>query len=122
MLVQGNTIVLFDFHNAQRGASYFDLAMLNISLYCSLTFPPSSPEAIHTSDRDLLKGILRQGFNAETIKSMKLAELYVALREILTSAKALCTENAPAIRLITILKIRRFKKAIKEVILPKLTT
>jgi len=96
--------------------------MFSISLYGSLTFPPQALKRFTPLIEAFLKGYYGKGLNAEIIKSMKLAELYIALKEILTSAKALCTENSPAIRLITILKIRRFKKAIKGIILPRLIT
>jgi len=59
---------------------------------------------------------------SEHFKMVKLAELYIALREILTYTRALYAEDPPATRLINALKIRRLKVAIKEAILPKLTS
>ena len=112
--------MLFDFHNAQRGASYFDLAMLSISLYVSLTFPPQALKQFTPLIEALLKGYYGKDLNAEIIKSMKLAELYVALREILGCARTLHAKVSLITSFLTMLKIKRLKVAIKEVILPKL--
>jgi len=120
ILVQDGKIALLDFHNAQRGPSYFDLAMLSISLYASLAFAFCTLKRFTSLVEAFLVGYYGKSLNAMIIRSMKLAELYIALREILTCAKTLYAENSPATRLIIILKIRRLKKAIKEVILPKL--
>jgi len=120
ILVQDNTIVLFDLHNAQRGASYFDLAMLSISLYVSLTFPPQALKRFTPLIEALLKGYYGKDLNAEIIKSMKLAELYIALREILVYARTLHAKVSLITSFLTMLKIKRLKVAIKEVILPKL--
>jgi tRNA A-37 threonylcarbamoyl transferase component Bud32 len=121
ILVQDSKIILLDFHNAQRGPSYFDLAMLSISLYVSLIFTFYTLKRFTPLIEAFLTGYYEKGINTETIKSIKLAELYIALREILTYARALCAENSPTTRLIIALKIRRLKMAIKEVILPRLT-
>jgi tRNA A-37 threonylcarbamoyl transferase component Bud32 len=121
ILLQDNKLILLDFHNAQKGPSYFDLAMLSISLYVSLTFTFCTPKHFTPLIEAFLSGYYGKTLNAEIIKSMKLAELYIALREILTYARTLYAENSPATRLINGLKIRRLKVAIKEAILPKLT-
>jgi len=121
ILLQDDKIILLDFHNAQRGSSYFDLAMLSTSLYVSLTFPPKTLKRLTTLMEAFLRGYYGKNLNADLLRSMKLAELYVALREILIYGRALCVENSPAIRLINMLKIKRLKGAIKETILPKLT-
>ena len=112
--------MLFDLHNAQRGASYFDLAMLSISLYVSLTFPPQALKRFTPLIEALLKGYYGKDLNAEIIKSMKLAELYIALREILVYARTLHAKVSLITSFLTMLKIKRLKVAIKEVILPKL--
>jgi tRNA A-37 threonylcarbamoyl transferase component Bud32 len=121
ILVQEGKIVLIDFHNAQRGPSYFDLAMLSISLYVSLTFAFCTLKRFTFLIEAFLAGYYGKTLNSTIIRSLKLAELYLALREILACAKTLYSENSPVIRFIAILKIRRLKKAIKEVIIPKLT-
>jgi serine/threonine protein kinase len=122
ILVHDGKFALLDFHNAQRGPSYFDLAMLSISLYASLAFAFCTPKSFTSLIEAFLVGYYGKSLNAVIIRSMKLAELYIALREILACAKTLYAENSLATRLITTLKIRRLKKAIKEVILPKLAT
>ena len=121
IVLQDDKFILLDFHNAQRGPSYFDLAMLSISLYVSLTFTFCTLKRFTPLIEAFLTGYYEKGLNTETIKSVKLAELYMALREILTYARALCAENSPTTRLIIALKIRRLRVAIKEVILPRLT-
>jgi hypothetical protein len=120
-MLQNGKFILFDFHNAQRGPSYFDLAMLSISLYVSLTFTFCTLKRFTPLIEAFLTGYYEKDLNTETIKSIKLTELYMALREILTHARALCAENSPVTRLIIVFKIRRLKEAIKEVILPRIT-
>ena len=121
ILVQDDRIVLLDFHNAQRGPSYFDLAMLSISLYVSLVFPFQTQKRFTLLIEAFLKGYYGKDLNAEIIKSIKLTELYVALREISVYARTLHAKVSPITSLLTTLKIKRLKAAIKEVILPKLT-
>jgi len=121
IMLKDDKFILLDFHNAQRGPSYFDLATLCISLYVSLAFTFCTLKRFTPLIEAFLTGYYEKGLNTETIKSIKLAELYMALREILTCARALCAENSPTTRLIIALKIRRLKMAIKEVILPRLT-
>jgi hypothetical protein len=120
ILVQDNTVILLDFHNAQRGPSYFDLAMLSTSLYVSLVFPSKTLKRFTPLIEAFLRGYYGKDLNAEIIKSIKLAELYVILREILAYARALYVEDSLVTRFLTILKIKRLKAAIKEAILPKL--
>jgi Ser/Thr protein kinase RdoA (MazF antagonist) len=122
ILVQDNRIILLDFHNAQRGPSYFDLAMLSTSLYVSLAFPSKTLKRFTPLIEAFLRGYYGKDLNAEIIKSIKLAELYVVLREILVYARALYNEDSLITRFLTILKIRRLKAAIKKVILPSLIT
>jgi tRNA A-37 threonylcarbamoyl transferase component Bud32 len=121
ILLQDSKIILLDFHDAQKGPSYFDLAMLSISLYVSLIFSPYAQKRLTSLIEAFLKGYYGKDLNATLIKSMKLAKLYVALREILMYARALCAESSPATRLIIALRMRKLKTAVKEVILPKLT-
>jgi hypothetical protein len=120
ILMQDDKFVFLDLHNAQKGPSYFDLATLSISLYVSLAFSYHSPKKFTPLIEAFLKGYYGKALSSEIIKSMKLLEFYVALREILTYARALCAESSPTIWLINVLKIRRLKATIKEVILPKL--
>jgi len=120
ILMQDKRIVLLDFHNAQKGPSYFDLAMLSISLYVSLIFPFQTLRRFATLLEAFLKGYYGKDLNAEIVNSIKLAELYLALREILVYARTLHAENSLTTTLVTTLKIRRLKAAIKETILPKL--
>jgi len=121
ILVQDDRIVLLDFHNAQRGPSYFDLAMLSISLYVSLAFPFQAQKRFTLLIEAFLKGYYGKDLSAEIIKSIKLTELYSALREISVYARTLHAEVSPITSLLTTLKIKRLKAAIKEIILPKLT-
>jgi aminoglycoside phosphotransferase len=121
ILVQNSKFILLDLHNMQRGPSYFDLAMLAVSLYVSLAFSFFTLKQITPLIEAFLTGYYGKDLDAETFSSMKLAELYVALREILTYARNLYSKSPPAMRLLTTLKIKRLKTAIKEVILPKLT-
>jgi tRNA A-37 threonylcarbamoyl transferase component Bud32 len=120
ILMQDGKIVFLDFHNAQKGPSYFDLAMLSISLYVSLAFSYHSLKKFTRLIEAFLKGYYGKDLSSKIIKSMKLAELYVALREILTYARTLWLENSMLTSFLTMLKIKRLKAAINETILPKL--
>ncbi|MEM3980792.1 MAG: phosphotransferase, partial [Ignisphaera sp.] len=110
-----------DFHNACKGPAYFDLAMLSISLYVSITLPYLNPLRLTPLISTFLAGYYGKRLNKEMIKSIKLAELYVALREILTQSKALYDNSSLINKLPITLKINRLKTAIKEVIIPTLT-
>jgi hypothetical protein len=120
ILVQDGKLILLDFHNAMRGPSYFDLAMFSISLYDSLAFAFCNLKRFTILIEAFLAGYYGKSLNSVIIRSLKLAELYIALREILKYTKTLYTESSLVIRLILMIKIRRLKKAIKEVILSKL--
>jgi hypothetical protein len=120
ILVQDDKFVFLDLHNAQKGPSYFDLAMLSISLYVSLTFSYYPPKKFTPLIEAFLKGYYGKDLSSEIVKWMKLAELYVALREILTYARTLRLENSPLISILIMLKIKRLRAAIRETILPKL--
>lgn len=113
-------IILLDFHNAQRGPAYFDLAMLSTSLYVSLALPSYTLRQLEPLIDAFLTGYYGKGLNAEVVRSMKLAELYVVLREILMYAGALNIEDSLVTSFLATLRIKRLKAAIKEVILPKL--
>ena len=113
--------VFLDFHNACKGPSYFDIAMLSTSLYVSLTLPFRTPKQLEPLIGAFLTGYYRKDLDTEIISSIKLAERYVTLREILLYARNLNNKNLPIINFLTTLKIKRLKTAIKEVILPKLT-
>ncbi|MEM2294523.1 MAG: aminoglycoside phosphotransferase family protein [Nitrososphaerota archaeon] len=113
--------VFLDFHNACKGPAYFDLAMLSISLYVSITLPYLNPLRLTPLISTFLTGYYGKRLNEEMIKSIKLAELYVALREILTYSKALYDNSSLINKLSITLKIKRLKTAIKEVIIPTLT-
>lgn len=112
--------VFFDFHRACKGPSYFDLAMLNTSLYASITLPYLNPKQLTPLIDAFLTGYYKKDLDNETIKSIKLAELYITLREILAHARTLHIRNPRTIKLVTTLKMRRLKTAIKKIILPKL--
>jgi tRNA A-37 threonylcarbamoyl transferase component Bud32 len=120
ILLQDGKIILLDFHNAQKGPSYFDLAMFSTSLYISLAFPLCTQKQFTLLIEAFWKGYYGKNLNTDLIISLKLAELYVALRGVLTYTRDLCAKNSPAIRLITTFKIRRLIASIKKVILPKL--
>ena len=113
--------VFLDFHNACKGPSYFDLAMLSISLYASITLPYLNPMRLTPLMGAFLTGYYGKRLNEEMTKSIKLAELYVALREILTCSRALYDNLSLTNKLLAALKIKRLKTAIREVIIPELT-
>jgi fructosamine-3-kinase len=113
MLVPDSKFVLFDFHNAQRGPLYFDLAMFCISLYVSLIFSFSAQRLIPLMEA-FLRGYFGKDLNARFMRSLKIAELYVALREMLTYVRDLYVENSLLTRLIIMLRIKRLKLAIKR--------
>ncbi|MEM1785871.1 MAG: aminoglycoside phosphotransferase family protein [Candidatus Bathyarchaeia archaeon] len=120
VLLSKNKYVFVDFHNACKGPSYFDLAMLSTSLYASITLPFCTPRQLTPLIHAFLTGYYGERLNVKMFKSIELAELYVNLREILAYARYL---RSPSFlnRLLAMLKIRRLKTAIEEVILPNLT-
>ncbi|MEM4489499.1 MAG: aminoglycoside phosphotransferase family protein [Desulfurococcaceae archaeon] len=109
-----------DFHNACKGPAYFDLAMLSVSLYVSITLPYLNPLRLTPLISTFLTGYYGKRLNEEMIKSIKLAELYVALREILTYSRTLYGNSSLINKLLIALKIKRLKTAIKEIIIPAL--
>ena len=119
IILHNGEIVFIDLHNAQRGPLYFDLAMFNISLYSSLMFLPWNPKSLIPLTRAFLLGYLGQN-DDYFIKSLGLAELYIALREILSYVHALYTEGSFIRSLLSAFKIRRFKSVIDEIILSRL--
>jgi len=121
VMLHNGEIVFIDLHNAQRGPLYFDLAMFNVSLYSSLMFLPWNPKSLIPLTRAFLLGYLGQN-DDYFIKSLGLAELYIALREILSHVHALYTEKSFIRSLLSVFKIRRFKSIIDEVILLQLKT
>jgi hypothetical protein len=121
IILHNGEIVFIDLHNAQKGPLYFDLAMFNISLYSSLMFSLFSPKDLIPLARAFLLGYL--GWNDDYfIMSLSLAELYIALREILSHVHALYTEKSFIRSLLIVFKIRRLKSVIDEVILSQLKT
>ncbi|MEM2352414.1 MAG: aminoglycoside phosphotransferase family protein [Thermoproteota archaeon] len=120
ILLSKNKYVFFDFHNTCKGPSYFDLAMLSISLYASITLPFYTPRQLTPLIHAFLTGYYGERLSDKMFKSIELTELYVNLREILTYARDL---HGPLSinKLLAMLKIRRLKTAIEEVILPNLT-
>ncbi|MEM2292720.1 MAG: aminoglycoside phosphotransferase family protein, partial [Nitrososphaerota archaeon] len=78
--------VFLDFHNACKGPSYFDLAMLSTSLYVSVTLPFYTPRQLTPLVHAFLTGYYGKRLSDKLLKSIELAELYVNLREILTYA------------------------------------
>ena len=121
IILHNGEIVFIDLHNVQKGPLYFDLAMFNISLYSSLMFSLFSPKDLIPLARAFLLGYL--GCNDDYfITSLSLAELYIALREILSHVHALYTEKSFIRSLLIVFKIRRLKSVIDEVILSQLKT
>jgi hypothetical protein len=119
VMLHNGEIVFIDLHNMQRGPLYFDVAMFNISLYSSLMFLPWNPKSLIPLTRAFLIGYL--GWNDDYfIMSLSLAELYIALREILSHVRMLCVEESLVRSISSLFKIEKFKSIIKEVILPQL--
>jgi len=118
IMLHNGEIVFIDLHNVQRGPLYFDVAMFNISLYSSLMFLLWKPKDIIPLTRAFLLGYLGQNDNY-FIMSLSLAELYIALREILSHVHMLRVEESLVRSIPSLFKIERFKSIIKEVILPQ---
>ena len=118
VMLHNGEIVFIDLHNVQRGPLYFDVAMFNISLYSSLMFLHWNPKSLIPLTRAFLIGYL--GWNDDYfIMSLSLAELYIALREILSHVRMLCVEESLVRSIPSLFKIKKFKLIIKEVILPQ---
>jgi len=118
IMLHNGEIVFIDLHNVQRGPLYFDVAMFNISLYSSLMFLLWKPKDLIPLTRAFLFGYL--GWNDDYfIMSLSLAELYIALREILSHVHMLRVEESLVRSIPSLFKIERFKSIIKEVILPQ---
>lgn len=120
IILSNGKYVFLDFHRTCRGPSYFDLAMLSTSLYTSITLPYLDPSQLIPLLYSFLTGYYGRGVDVKLIKSMKIAELYVTLREILLYAGLLYTRNPWLMKLTAMLKIKRLKTAIEKVILPAL--
>jgi hypothetical protein len=119
VMLHNGEIVFIDLHNVQRGPLYFDVVMFNISLYSSLMFLPWNPKSLIPLTRAFLFGYL--GWNDDYfITSLSLAELYIALREILSHVHMLRVEESLVRSIPSLFKIKRLKSIIKEVILPQL--
>jgi hypothetical protein len=113
ILVLDDKLVLIDFHNAQRGPLYFDLAMFCISLYVSLIFSFSAKKLIPLMEV-FLRGYFGKDLNARLMTSLKIAVLYLILREMLTYVRDLYVAKSLLARLIIIFRIKRLKLAIKR--------
>jgi len=119
VVTSGDKFVFFDFHNACRGPSYFDVAMLSVSLYVSLTLPYRTPKQLEPLTKVFLIGYYnREGSIDKVARSAKVAELYVALREILSYMRTFRGEDSPPVRIQAILKAQKLVKAIEHLILP----
>jgi len=122
VVTSGDKLVFFDFHNTCRGPSYFDIAMFITSLYVSLTLPYRTPRQLEPLIKALLLGYYGEGLTDEALHSVKVAELYVALREILSYMRTFHIENSPSVRIQALLKAQRLIEAIRDFILPPITT
>jgi len=122
LLTDDDTLVFVDFHNACKGPAYFDLAMLAVSLYASIMFLPWNPKVFTPLVKAFLKGYFGKELSEELSKAIALAQLYVALQEILNYINALNSrEHLLKVKLPSMIKLKRLKKAIKDAILPQLT-
>lgn len=122
ILMSNGKPTLLDFHNACKGPSYYDLAMLSVSLYVSLLLPFYSAKQLIPLTDAFLAGYYGRGCKDKLLKSVKLAELYITLREILVEMRNLHSESSPITKLMTMFKMGRLKTAIERVIVPKLAT
>jgi len=122
VVTSGDKFVFFDFHNACRGPSYFDIGMFITSLYVSLTLPYRTPKLFEPLVKALLLGYYGEDLANETLHSVKVAELYVALRELLSYMRTFYSENSPPVRIQAVLKAQRLIETIRNFILPPITT
>lgn len=113
ILVLDDKLVLIDFHNAQRGPLYFDLAMFCISLYVSLIFSFNAKKLIPLMEV-FLRGYFGKDLNARLMTSLKIAVLYLILREMLIYIRDLYVAKSLLARFIIIFRIKRLKLAIKR--------
>lgn len=118
VLLSSGKYVFVDFHNSCRGPSYFDLAALSVSLYGSVTLPCFKPTQLMPLINAFLAGYYGRPLDNEAIKSVRLAELYVALKEILSCSGVLQSNLPLTNKFLAVLRARRLKKAVKESILP----
>jgi hypothetical protein len=122
LLCKDGTIVFVDFHNMQKGPVYYDLAMFAISLYGSTLFMPWSPVRLLPLIKAFLMGYFGKNLNHKLYKTFALAQLYIILKEIWNYMKALDSkESILKVKLPSVIKIKRLKKALKEAIIPQLT-
>jgi len=122
IVTSGDKFVFFDFHNACKGPSYFDIAMFITSLYVSLTLPYRTPRQLGPLINALLLGYYGESLTDEALHWVKIAELYVALREILSYMRTFYSENLLPVRIQAILKAQRLIETIRNFILPQITT
>ncbi|MCW3995288.1 MAG: hypothetical protein NWE98_03950 [Candidatus Bathyarchaeota archaeon] len=112
VFVLSDKFVLFDLHNILRGPSYFDLAMFALSIRVSLAFSAFSTRKFDPLLCSFLMGYYKNHCEKKIFESIKVAEIYVALREIMS----LCyLKKIPLIvRLQNALKIQRLRHVIDQ--------
>jgi hypothetical protein len=121
LLQRDGSIVFVDFHNMQKGPLYYDLAMFAISLYGSILFIPWSPKRFTPLIKAFLIGYFGKSLNSRYIKSFAAVQLYVILRELQRYLE-MSSSREPAIKVVipSKIKLKRLRKALREVIIPQL--
>jgi hypothetical protein len=121
LLQRDGSIVFVDFHNMQKGPLYYDLAMFAISLYSSILFMPWSPQRLTPLIKSFLTGYFGRHLNDRYIKSFAVAQLYVMLRELQKYLETPSSrESLVKVVIPSRIKMKRLKKALKEVVMPQL--
>jgi hypothetical protein len=123
VLTSGGKLVFLDLTHVKRGPCYHDLAMLSLCLYSSLCYPYSGAKRLQYLAHAFLSGYFGQDVvqacPTGLAKSVKLSELYEALREISLNLK-FRHKSAFQTKVYMKLKIRRLKTVIESHILPAL--
>jgi len=113
--VSNGEFVFLDMEDSCHGAAYHDLATFNVSLYTSLLIPNHFMSRLGELRQAFLNGYFGEKI---PIKSIKMAELYVLLREMnkLCNNQIYYTEIFRR-RLLRSLKLRRFQWLVNNFIL-----
>jgi hypothetical protein len=106
LILKDNRIAFVDLHNAQRGPIYYDLAMFCISLYTSLYIPYYRTAQIIES---FIRGYFRAHYYKRLPPSLKLVELYVALRELVTYLKDYKNTTSYPVKVLLLARIKKLR-------------
>ncbi len=103
--------IFFDLHNSSRGPALFDMATFTVSLYTSLLLLPFPLKNITPLRNAFLAGYFPKD---PPIASLKVAEMFVLLRELNKLFRLLEHAESLKVSVRTSLKLKKVKRAIQH--------